>query len=258
MPAWKLRRCEPSPQTARPQNGLPIPSKGRRTSGDTMDAAMAREAQTAAFDNFGNSPYTEANAMQDGDEEVGTRGGYGRRNLDGVDFSEEARRAEGKVPGEPAFSGTATANAGVSKNGGRVPGGETPEKVWKISGHRYAYGQPDAADYTAPVRTVADYPALTKISFPFPYPPTATGSGIFSFAETPGLAPSEAENAGNPQPGTSRVFCRNHGRNRSPKSVLPAIEFPARVSFLGSGASLTVRYNEKSHPPASLRKGGFS
>ena len=126
---------------------------------------MAREAQTAAFDNFENSPYTETNAMQNGDEEVGTRGGYGRRNLDGVDFSEEARRAEGKVPGEPAFSGTATANAGVSKNGGRVPGGETPEKVREISGHRYAYGQPDVADYTAPVRTTADYPALTKISF---------------------------------------------------------------------------------------------
>ena len=33
------------------------------------------EAQTEAFDNFGNSPYTEANAMQDGGEEVGTRGG---------------------------------------------------------------------------------------------------------------------------------------------------------------------------------------
>ena len=186
MPAWKLRQCEPSPQTARPQNGLPIPSKGRRTNGDTMDAAMAREAQTAAFDNFGNSPYTETNAMQNGDEEVGTRGGYGRRNLDGVDFSEEARRAEGKVPGEPAFSGTATANAGVSKHGGRVPGGETPEKVREINGRRYAYGQPDAADYTAPVRTAAEPPALTKISFPFPYPPTATGSGDFFFCGNAG------------------------------------------------------------------------
>lgn len=125
--------------------------------GDSLDAAMAREAQTEAFDNFENSPYTEANAMQDGGEEVGTRGGYGRRNLDGVDFSEEARRAEGKVPGEPAFSGTATANAGVSKNGGSRFGGETPEKVREINGHRYTYGQPDAADYTAPVRTAADY-----------------------------------------------------------------------------------------------------
>ena len=28
-----------------------------------MDAAMAREAQTAAFDNFENSPYTETNAI---------------------------------------------------------------------------------------------------------------------------------------------------------------------------------------------------
>ena len=80
----------------------------------------------------------------------------GRRNLDGVDFSADDRRAEGKVPGEPAFSGTATANAGVSKHGGRVPGGETPEKVQEINGHRYAYGQPDAADYTAPVRIAAD------------------------------------------------------------------------------------------------------
>lgn len=227
MPAWKPRRCEPSPQTARPQNGLPIPSKGRRTNGDTMNAAMAREAQTEAFDNFWNSPYTETSAMQNGDEEVGTRGGYGRWNLDGVDFSADDRRAEGKTPEKPAFSGTGSTDNGIPEDGGSRFGGETPEKVWEISGHRYAYGQPDAADYTAPVRTAADYPALTKISFPFPYPPTATGSGIFSFAETPGLAPSEAENAGNLQPGTSRVFCRSHGRNRSPESVLPAIEFPA-------------------------------
>ncbi len=181
MPAWKLRRCEPSPQTA-----CPYHLKDGVQTGDTMDAAMAREAQTAAFDNFENSPYTETNAMQNGDEEVGTRGGYGRRNLDGVDFSEEARRAEGKVPGEPAFSGTATANAGVSKNGGSRFGGETPEKVREINGHRYTYGQPDVADYTAPVRTAADYPALTKISFPFPYPPTATGSGDFFFCGNAG------------------------------------------------------------------------
>lgn len=227
MPAWKLRRCEPSPQTVRPQNGLPVPSKGRRTNGDTMDAAMAREAQTEAFDNFENSPYTESNAMQDRGEEVGTRGGYGRRNLDGVDFSEEARRAEGKVPGEPAFSGTATANAGVSKNGGRVPGGETPEKVWEISGHRYAYGQPDAADYTAPVRTGGGLSGVDQNFFRSPIPRPQRVRGIFSFAETPELAPSEAENAGNPQPGTSRVFCRSHGRSLSPKSVRPAIEFPA-------------------------------
>lgn len=186
MPAWKPRRCEPSPQTARPQNGLPIPSKGRRTNGDTMDAAMAHEAQTEAFDNFWNSPYTETSAMQNGDEEVGSQGGYGRRNPDGVDFSEDDRRAEGKAPEKPAFSGTATANAGVSKNGGRVPGGETPEKVREINGRRYAYGQPDAVDYTVPVRTAADYPALTKISFPFPYPPTATGSGDFFFCGNAG------------------------------------------------------------------------
>ena len=181
MPAWKPRRCEPSPQTARPQNGLPIPSKGRRTNGDTMNAAMAREAQTEAFDNFWNSPYTETSAMQNGDEEVGTRGGYGRWNLDGVDFSADDRRAEGKTPEKPAFSGTGSTDNGIPEDGGSRFGGETPEKVWEISGHRYAYGQPDAADYTAPVRTAADYPALTKISFPFPYPPTATGSGDFFF-----------------------------------------------------------------------------
>ncbi len=227
MPAWKLRRCEPSPQTARPQNGLPIPSKGRRTNGDTMDAAMAHEAQTEAFDNFENSPYTETSAMQNGDEEVGTRGGYGRWNLDGVDFSADDRRAEGKTPEKPAFSGTGSTDNGIPEDGGSRFGGETPEKVWEISGHRYAYGQPDAADYTAPVRTTADYPALTKIFFCSPIPRPQRVRGIFSFAETPGLAPSEAENAGNPQPGTSRVFCRSHGRNLSPESVLPAIEFPA-------------------------------
>ena len=151
-----------------------------------MDAAMAREAQTEAFDNFENSPYTETSAMQNGGEEVGTRGGYGRRNLDGVDFSEDDRRAEGKAPEKPAFSGTGSTDNGISEDGGSRFGGETPEKVREINGHRYAYGQPDAADYTAPVRTAADYPALTKISFPFPYPPTATGSGDFFFCGNAG------------------------------------------------------------------------
>lgn len=229
MPAWKPRRCEPSPQTARPQNGLPIPSKGRRTNGDTMDAAMAREAQTAAFDNFENSPYTETNAMQNGDEEVGTRGGYGRRLPNGLAFSEEARRAEGGAQEEPPFAGRIGQSTSVLEQAhGRAGAGETaPEKVREINGHRYTYGQPDAADYTAPVRTAADYLALTKNFFRSPIPRPQRVRGIFSFEETPGLAPSEAENAGNPQPGTSRVFCRSHGRNRSPKSVLPAIEFPA-------------------------------
>lgn len=125
--------------------------------GDSLDAAMAREAQTEAFDNFENSPYTETNAMQDGGEEVGTRGGYGRRNLDGVDFSEDDRRAEGKAPEKPAFSGKGSANTGVPEQVRRVPGGGTPERVREINGHRYTYGQPDAADYTAPVRTAADY-----------------------------------------------------------------------------------------------------
>lgn len=156
-----------------------------------MDAAMAREAQTAAFDNFENSPYTETNAMQNGGKGIGTRGGYGRRNLDGVDFSEDDRRAEGKAPEKPAFSGTGSTDNGIPEDGGSRFGGETPEKVREISGRRYAYGlcaygQPDAADYTAPVRTAADYPALTKISFPFPYPPTATGSGDFFFCGNAG------------------------------------------------------------------------
>ena len=125
--------------------------------GDTMDAAMAREAQTEAFDNFENSPYTETNAMQDGGEEVGTRGEYGRWNLDGVDFSADDRRAEGKTPEKPAFSGTGSTDNGIPEDGGSRFGGETPEKVREINGHRYTYGQPDAADYTAPVRTAADY-----------------------------------------------------------------------------------------------------
>lgn len=147
---------------------------------------MAREAQTAAFDNFENSPYTETNAMQNGDEEVGTRGGYGRRLPNGLAFSEEARRAEGKTPEKPAFSGTGSTDNGIPEDGGSRFGGETPEKVREINGHRYTYGQPDAADYTEPVRTAADYPALTKISFPFPYPPTATGSGDFFFCGNAG------------------------------------------------------------------------
>lgn len=151
-----------------------------------MDAAMAREAQTAAFDNFENSPYTETNAMQNGDEEVGTRGGYGRWNLDGVDFSADDRRAEGKTPKKPAFSGTGSTDNGIPEDGGSRFGGETPEKVREINGHRYTYGQPDAADYTAPVRTAAEPPTLTKISFPFPYPPTATGSGDFFFCGNAG------------------------------------------------------------------------
>ena len=144
-----------------------------------MNAAMAHEAQTEAFDNFENSPYTETSAMQNGDEEVGTRGGYGRRNPDGVDFSEDDRRAEGKTPEKPAFSGTGSTDNGIPEDGGSRFGGETPEKIREINGRRYAYGQPDAVDYTAPVRTAADYPALTKISFPLPYPPDRNGFGGF-------------------------------------------------------------------------------
>ena len=154
MPAWKPRRCEPSPQTARPQNGLPIPSKGRRTNGDTMDAAMAREAQTAAFDNFENSPYTETN------------------------------RAEGKTPEKPAFSGTGSTDNGIPEDGGSRFGGETPEKVREINGRRYAYGlcaygQPDAADYTAPVRTGGGLSGVDQNFFSVPLSPDRNGFGGF-------------------------------------------------------------------------------
>lgn len=234
MPAWKPRRCEPSPQTARPQNGLPIPSKGRRTNGDTMDAAMAREAQTAAFDNFENSPYTEASAMQNGDEEVGTRGGYGRRNLDGVDFSEDDRRAEGKAPEKPAFSGTGSTDNGIPEDGGSRFGGETPEKVWEINGHRYAYGQPDVADYTAPVRTAADYPALTKISFPFPYPPTATGSGDFFFCGNAGACTVRGRKCREPStrhvPGVlPQSWQESIAQKRSPRDRVSCMSLFSRV-----------------------------
>ena len=41
---------------------------------------------------------------------------------------------------------------------GRAGAGKTaPEKVREINGHRYTYVQPDAVDYTAPVRTAANY-----------------------------------------------------------------------------------------------------
>ena len=89
--------------------------------------------------------------MQNGDEEVGSQGGYGRRNPDGVDFSEDDRRAEGKAP----------------------------EKIREINGRHYAYGQPDAVDYTVPVRTAADYPALTKIFFCSPIPRPQRVRGFF-------------------------------------------------------------------------------
>lgn len=234
MPAWKPRRCEPSPQTARPQNGLPIPSKGRRTSEDTMDAAMAREAQTEAFDNFENSPYTETNAMQNGGKGIGTRGGYGRRNLDGVDFSEDDRRAEGKAPEKPAFSGTGSTDNGIPEDGGSRFGGETPEKVREINGHRYTYGQPDMADYTAPVRTAADYPALTKISFPFPYPPTATGSGDFFFCGNAGACTVRGRKCREPStrhvPGVlPQSWQESIAQKRSPRDRVSCMSLFSRV-----------------------------
>ena len=236
MPAWKLRRCEPSPQTAQPQNGLPIPSKGRRTNGDTMDAAMAREAQTAAFDNFENSPYTETNAMQNGDEEVGTRGGYGRRLPNGLAFSEEARRAEGGAQEEPPFAGRIGQSTSVLEQAhGRAGAGETaPEKVWEISGHRYAYGQPDAADYTVPVRTAADYTALTKISFPFPYPPTATGSGDFFFCGNAGACTVRGRKCREPStrhvPGVlPQSWQESIAKKRSPRDRVSCMSLFSRV-----------------------------
>lgn len=127
--------------------------------GDTMDAAMAREAQTEAFDNFENSPYTETNAMQNGGEEVGSQGGYGRRNPDGVDFSEGIRRDKRGIQEESSPAGGIGQDPSSLEQALRRAGaGKTaPEKVREINGHRYTYVQPDAVDYTAPVRTAADY-----------------------------------------------------------------------------------------------------
>ena len=181
MPAWKLRRCEPSPQTARPQNSLPIPSKGRRTNGDTMDAAMAREAQTEAFDNFESSPYTEANAMQDGGEEVGTRGGYGRRLPNGLAFSEEARRAEGGAQEEPPFAGRIGQSTSVLEQAhGRAGAGETaPEKIREINGRRYAYGQPDVAGLHGAGTNGGRLSGVDQNFFSVPLSPDRNGFGGF-------------------------------------------------------------------------------
>ena len=115
------------------------------------------EAQTEAFDNFGNSPYTEANAMQDGGEEVGTQGGYGRRLPNGLAFSEEARRAEGGAQEEPSLAGRIGQSTSVLEQTHGRSGETAQEKVREINGRRYTYTQPDAADYTAPVRTAANY-----------------------------------------------------------------------------------------------------
>lgn len=195
---------------------------------------MAREAQTAAFDNFENSSYTETNAMQDRGEEVGTQGGYGRRNLDGVDFSEDDRRAEGKTPEKPAFSGTGSTDNGIPEDGGSRFGGETPEKVREINGHRYTYGQLDAADYTAPVRTAADYPALTKISFPFPYPPTATGSGDFFFCGNAGACTVRGRKCREPStrhvPGVlPQSWQESIAKKRSPRDRVSCMSLFSRV-----------------------------
>lgn len=195
---------------------------------------MAREAQTEAFDNFENSPYTETSAMQNGGEGVGSRGEYGRWNLDGVDFSEDDRRAEGKAPEKPAFSGTGSTDNGIPEDGGSRFGGETPEKVREINGHRYTYGQPDAADYTAPVRTAADYPALTKISFPFPDPPTATGSGDFFFCGNAGACTVRGRKCREPStrhvPGAlPQSWQEPIAKKRSPRDRVSCMSFFSRV-----------------------------
>lgn len=195
---------------------------------------MAREAQTEAFDNFENSPYTETSAMQNGGEGVGSRGEYGRWNLDGVDFSEDDRRAEGKAPKKPAFSGTGSTDNGIPEDGGSRFGGETPEKVREINGHRYTYGQPDAADYTAPMRTAADYPALTKISFPFPYPPTATGSGDFFFCGNAGACTVRGRKCREPStrhvPGVlPQSWQEPIAKKRSPRDRVSCMSFFSRV-----------------------------
>ena len=106
--------------------------------------------------------------MQKGSEEIGEIGLLGLRGRsgrhlgiepDGVAFSEEARRAEGGAQEEPPLAGRIGQSTSVlEQTHGRAGAGEAaPEKVREINGHRYTYVQPDAVDYTAPVRTAANY-----------------------------------------------------------------------------------------------------
>ena len=106
--------------------------------------------------------------MQKGSEEIGEIGLLGLRGRsgrhlgiepDGVAFPEETRRAEGGTQEESTFTGGRGKSASVlEQTHGRAGAGKTaPEKVREINGHRYTYVQPDAADYTAPVRTAANY-----------------------------------------------------------------------------------------------------
>lgn len=59
----------------------------------------------------------------------------------------------------PPLAGRIGQSTSVLKQAhGRAGAGKTaPEKVREINGHRYTYVQPDAVDYTAPVRTAANY-----------------------------------------------------------------------------------------------------
>ena len=97
--------------------------------------------------------------MQNGGEEVGTQGGYGRRLPNGLAFSEEARRAERGAQEKPTLAGRIGQSTSVlEQTHGRAGAGEAAsEKVREINGRRYAYVQPDAADYAESVRTAADY-----------------------------------------------------------------------------------------------------
>ena len=97
--------------------------------------------------------------MQNGGEEVGTHGGYGRRLPNGLAFSEEARRAERGAQEKPTLAGRIGQSTSVlEQTHGRAGAGEAAsEKVREINGSRYTYTQPDAVDYTAPVRTAANY-----------------------------------------------------------------------------------------------------
>ena len=104
--------------------------------------------------------------MQKGSEEIGEIGLLGLRGRsgrhlgiepDGVAFPEETRRAEGGTQEESTFTGGRGKSASVLELTHGRSGETAQEKVREINGHRYTYVQPDAADYTAPVRTAANY-----------------------------------------------------------------------------------------------------
>lgn len=76
-----------------------------------------------------------------------------------MDFSEGIRRDKRGIQEESSPAGGIGQDPSSLEQALRRAGaGETePEKVREINGRRYTYTQPDAVDYTAPVRTAADY-----------------------------------------------------------------------------------------------------